>query len=98
MKIVAIELILEAVDAMIAAISAAKTRPSSPVGSSRIIVGYASSGLARSGASTTAAIPGRTMTSGISSLRNAANSTPRCASSIDFAASARWMIYWLNPQ
>ena len=36
---VAIELILDAVDAMIAAIKAAKTRPSSPVGSSRIIVG-----------------------------------------------------------
>lgn len=36
---VAIELIFDAVDAMIAAISAAKTSPSNPEGSSRIIVG-----------------------------------------------------------
>ena len=68
-KIVAMELILEAVDAMIAAISAANTRPAMPVGSSRIIVGYASSGRARSGASTTAAMPGSTMITGISSFR-----------------------------
>ena len=42
---VAIELILEAVDATIAATSAANTSPRCPAGSSRIIVGYASSGL-----------------------------------------------------
>ena len=38
-KMLAMELIFEAVEAMIAAISAAKTRPSRPGGSSRIIVG-----------------------------------------------------------
>src|SRR3546814_9417946 len=97
-KMVSIELILEAVEAMIAAISAAKTRPSSPVGSSAIIDGYASSGLERSGARMTAAMPGSTMITGISSLRKPANTTPRCASAKLLAANARWMIYWLNPR
>ena len=94
---VTIELILDSVDAMIAAISAAKTSPSSPVGSSDIIVGWTSSGLARLGASSTAAMPDSTMISGISSFRNAANRTPLRAASMLLAASARLMMYWLHP-
>ena len=98
MKIVAIELIFDASDATIAATSAANTRPRMPVGSSVIMVGYAWSGRSRSGASTTAAMPGSTTITGISSFRNAANTTPFCASRMSFAASARWMMYWLKPQ
>ena len=66
---VAMELILAASEAMMAATSAAKTRPSRPGGSSFSISGEAWSGLARCGASVTAARPGTTTITGISSFR-----------------------------
>ena len=46
----------------------------------------------------TAAMPGSTMITGISSFRNAASTMPFCASRMLLAPSARWMMYWLKPQ
>ena len=66
---VAIEFILDADDATMAAIRAANTRPSAPGGSNFIIDGYARSPRARFGARISAHMPGRTTISGISSLR-----------------------------
>ncbi len=42
-------------------------------------------------------MPGKTTITGISSLRNAANSKPLRAV-CRLAPSARWTMYWLQPQ
>ncbi len=43
-------------------------------------------------------MPGSTTSTGINIFRKAANTMPFCASRLLLAASARWMMYWLNPQ
>ena len=79
-KIVETLFVIDASEDTIAATKAAKIIPLRPTGISVIRLGYAWSGLAKSGTISTAAIPGNTTIKGISSFRKAANAIPFCAS------------------
>src|SRR3990170_4526670 len=45
-----------------------------------------------------AMIPGITMTNGMMSFKNAANTIPFCPWARDLEPNVRWVIYWLSPQ
>ena len=68
-KIVLTLFVIEAKEETIAATSAAKVKPSNPLGNKDIIIGYAWSDFSSVGYITAAHIPGRTTTNGINNLR-----------------------------
>ena len=68
-NIVLILFVIDANDETIAAISAAKVRPSNPFGNNDIIVGYAWSDFSKTGNKIAAQIPGNTITNGINNFK-----------------------------